>query len=95
MEGEGYIRLSVKKRPDCVVITVKDNGKGMEPEKIRVVLDHVADTHNVSSDSTGIGLNNVRSRMELYYNRTGLLQISSGGLDQGTAVTLTIPLGGG
>lgn len=95
MEGEGYIRLSVKKRPDCVVITVKDNGKGMEPEKIRVVLDHMADTHNVSSDSTGIGLNNVRSRMELYYNRTGLLQISSGGLNRGTAVTLTIPLGGG
>ena len=43
------------------------------------------------SDSTGIGMNNVISRLELFYDRKGLMQIYSGGLDQGTEVVLTIP----
>ena len=43
------------------------------------------------SDSTGIGLGNVISRLRLYYGTEQVLQIASEGEDRGTAVILTIP----
>ncbi|POP33886.1 HAMP domain-containing protein [Lactonifactor longoviformis] len=92
MEGEGYIHVTVKREDGEVIIRIKDNGKGMEPEKIQAILENTLEGHRGQSDSTGIGINNVKSRMELYYDRKGLLQIESRGQDQGTVVSLIIPL---
>lgn len=92
MEGEGYIHVTVKREGGQVIIRIKDNGKGMEPEKIKAILENTPEGHTGQSESTGIGINNVKSRMELYYNRKGLLQIESRGPDQGTVVSLIIPL---
>ena len=43
-------------------------------------------------DSTGIGMNNVISRLELYYEEKGLVEIRSDGLDKGTEVIVYIPV---
>ena len=48
---------------------------------------------NEEGDSTGIGMNNVISRLELYYEESGLVEISSeGGQDKGTEVVIYIPV---
>ena len=43
-------------------------------------------------DSTGIGLDNVVSRLELYYQQKGLVQIVSEGPGMGTEVIIHIPV---
>ena len=43
-------------------------------------------------NSTGIGLRNVSNRLNLFYKRDGLLSIYSEGRDQGTEVTVLLPL---
>ncbi len=45
--------------------------------------------------STGIAIRNVINRLELYYNRKGLLGITSGGPGLGTQVHITLPLSDG
>ena len=47
---------------------------------------------NEQSDSTGIGMNNVISRLELYYEEPGLVEINSDGENKGTEVVIYIPV---
>ncbi len=91
IEREGKIHLEIREEEEKIVICVRDNGKGMSRERIEEVLSGHAGNGEEQSDSTGIGMNNVISRLELFYDRKGLMQIYSGGLDQGTEVVLTIP----
>ena len=91
IEREGTIHLEVQKDGGNIVISVKDNGKGMSPERIEEVLSGHAGDGEEQSDSTGIGMNNVISRLELYYDRKNLMEIYSEGEDKGTEVILTIP----
>ena len=91
IEREGKIHLEIREEEEKIVICVRDNGKGMSRERIEEVLSGHAGNEEEQSDSTGIGMNNVISRLELFYDRKGLMQIYSGGLDQGTEVVLTIP----
>ena len=44
------------------------------------------------NDSTGIGLENVIRRLQLFYNRDGLLTIRSEGHMRGTEITLLLPV---
>ena len=46
-----------------------------------------------SNDTSGIGIDNVISRLELFFGRKNLLQIESGGPGQGTEVRISIPCG--
>ena len=97
IDWEGKIHLSVAKNGEDILISVRDNGKGMTEEKIREVMQGTGGTDESlqgTGDSTGIGLSNVRSRLELYYNRKNLLEIRSGGEDAGTEVLIRIPFGG-
>ena len=94
IEWEGRIFLSIHKEPSCVRIVVKDNGKGMSPEMIRRILAGEAGKDNEEGYSTGIGMHNVISRLELYYNQKDLVSIRSEGENQGTEVELRLPLEG-
>lgn len=92
IEWEGYIHLSVHQEGDEIKISIHDNGKGMTESQIENVLQGKAAENQEQSDSTGIGMNNVISRLELYYEKKELLDIYSEGLDKGTEVVITIPL---
>lgn len=92
-EGEG--------KDDWIHITVSDNGKGMSREKIRSILleePDMSEELNVLEESkevkgkrsTGIGLRNVKERLQLYFNHENLLQIESEEM-KGTKVTINIP----
>ncbi|MBE5980938.1 MAG: HAMP domain-containing protein [Paenibacillaceae bacterium] len=85
----GNIRLSVKNKEDAIEIRIDDNGKGIEKEKLKRIQEGVKIQEDTTS--TGIGIYNVISRLELYYNQKELFSIVSEGEDQGTSVILRIP----
>ena len=64
----------------------------MTPEKIESVLSGNKEHKSEEGDSTGIGMNNVISRLELYYEEKGLVEINSDGADKGTEVVIYIPV---
>lgn len=91
-EWEGYIWLTVEEGMDALTISVRDNGLGMTGERIREILECRAAGNRLETDSTGIGLDNVIHRLELYFGRKGLVDIRSAGPGLGTEVRITIPL---
>lgn len=92
VEWEGHIRLKVECESSFLVIRVIDNGQGMTQERIKEVLDGQMCRPDGQRDSTGIGMDNVISRLELFFGQKNLLQIESGGVGKGTEVRLMIPV---
>ena len=93
VEWEGHIWLTVKRTEDIVHVTIRDNGQGMTQERIRAVMEGKVRAGDSSNDTSGIGIDNVLSRLELFFGRKNLLQIESGGPGQGTEVRISIPCG--
>ncbi len=89
MLGEGWIKLSISDGGDSVIIRVEDNGKGMSQEQIDSIMGKFETRHE--DDTTGIGMDNVISRLALYFEQENVLQIESEGEGKGTTVTLTLP----
>ena len=92
IDWEGKIHLTVTGDADYIRISVKDNGKGMTQEQIEGVLSGNREHRNEEGDSTGIGMNNVISRLELYYEESGLMEINSEGEGKGTEAVIYIPV---
>ena len=92
IDWEGHINLSVERWDDHIEISVRDNGLGMTREQIERVLSKKVHSSAGEGDSTGIGMNNVISRLELYYECDGLMEIYSEGEGMGTEVVINIPL---
>ncbi len=81
---------------DCVRITVADNGAGMSRAMIASIMsrrpgDGSAPQDREGGDSTGIAMENVIARLELYYGRKNLFSIWSDGPGTGTEVTVLLP----
>ncbi len=91
IEWEGQIWLTVQREDGFARISVRDNGKGMTKEQIDSVMAGTIGTEAGQKDSTGVGMHNVITRLELYYQAPDLLEIRSEGEGQGTEVILHIP----
>ena len=97
IEYEGRIELKVYQEMDTILITITDNGAGMEQSTIdRIMNARLQDSAalkagSVTKDSNGIGLGNVINRLRLYYDREDVFKIESGGQNKGTRVTIYIP----
>ncbi|AIQ60899.1 cache domain-containing sensor histidine kinase [Paenibacillus borealis] len=88
VEGLGIIRVTTAVLDNRLQITVSDNGKGIEPDKLKELLFAI---RNENSSGANIGIRNVYRRLELYYADQVRFEISSTpGL--GTVVTFGIPL---
>ena len=87
----GEIVLKISTQDEMILICVKDNGAGMTPEQINRVMNEEERSEKVSSDSNGVGLQNVKNRLVLYYNQQNILMIESDGMNQGTTVSIQIP----
>lgn len=92
VEWKGHVHLKVMKKPHEIRITIKDNGKGMTRERIEEVLKGKKTTEEIEKDATGVGIYNVKSRLELYYGKENLLRIYSEGEDRGTEIILALPV---
>jgi sensor histidine kinase YesM len=90
MDSDGEIVLTVTEEEKNITITIKDNGIGMSMDKIEEVLSD-GPVSSETGDSTGIGLNNVRNRLMLYYGSENLMTIQSDGINRGTEVKIIIP----
>ncbi|WP_170311593.1 sensor histidine kinase [Vallitalea okinawensis] len=77
----GQITITIY-QDDQLVIQIADNGIGMQALSTE------------KKQTTGIGLNNVRQRLQLTFNQDNLLNIQSH-QGEGTTVTIKIPLEGG
>lgn len=93
IDWPGTIFLSVENREDEIEIRIEDNGKGLEQKKLERI--RAGQQTAEQAESTGIGLQNVISRLSLYYSKDGIFHIFSGGEDKGTTVVLRIPKRGG
>lgn len=83
-DKEGIINIAIKKEHHFISINIKDNGIGMDEEKLKNLLNDQTD------EKKGLGILNVKKRLELYYSRDDLFQIKSQKA-QWTEVTILIP----
>lgn len=93
--GGGRIDLVVRRHGADLLIEVRDDGHGIaaqELERIRSGRPRTKAEEKGLGESSGIGLQNVRSRLRLYFNRDDVLDIDSPGAGQGTVVRLLLPL---
>ena len=85
----GRITVSASIATDRLVITVQDNGTGMDRPTVAGLLQGPA--HSSHNSLTRIGIYNVHRRITLNHGQPYGLQIDSE-LDAGTRVTLTLPV---
>ena len=59
-----------------MTISIRDNGQGMTQERICEVLEGRTNRPDGQKDSTGIGMDNVINRLELFFGQKNLLQMA-------------------
>lgn len=88
---QGSIRLTVYHEYGRVCISILDNGKGMDAETIEKVLRGERVSGETKREGTGIGIGNIISRLQKFFDCQKVMEIRSAGQDQGTEVILYIP----
>lgn len=84
-EGHGHIYISSKVNENDILLTVSDNGIGIEEDKLELLKAQVID-NNINS----FGLRGTIERLKIYYDRSQVYNIESiKGI--GTKITLIIP----
>lgn len=94
IDREGEITLSVYGTGDSVCISIRDNGIGMDREKIRKILSGSLKGEDISGSSNGIGLDKVINRLKLFTDCgdcSDVFDILSEGENMGTEVRIYLP----
>lgn len=91
IEWQGLVVLSVYERENYVCISIKDNGIGISKEMLSGIMNSQLKDSDVSTDSNGVGLNNVISRLQLFFDDEDAFEILSDGENLGTEVIISIP----
>ena len=94
MAGEGVIKLSVTREGGCCRIDIADNGAGITGEKLFEIQNGKQALEKTDREHSGIGLQNVMSRLHLLYQEEDVFDMTSDGPGQGTLVTIRIPITG-
>ncbi|MGN0143499.1 MAG: sensor histidine kinase [Clostridium sp.] len=85
--GNGKIIIQALKIDNNLVITVSDNGIGMDDNKLKNLNDYINDRNELFN---GIALRNINKRLKLNYGEQYGLEITSI-LGKGTSMILTLP----
>jgi two-component system sensor histidine kinase YesM len=91
--GKGTISVKGWQEGEFLRFRVADDGIGMSPGQLASVkeqLAHPPESLESKDETRGYGLYNIAKRLELYYNRKGLLDIRSVH-GEGTELMLSIP----
>jgi len=92
LEGGGMVSVNACRDGADVVISVEDNGAGIEPERLESIRRSMEDREE--EDGHRIGIRNVHQRLLLAYGAGyGLTITSEPG--RGTQIRLRVPAGGG
>lgn len=84
MSEHGEIHVMVYEKDDDIIMTVTDNGIGMEQSQCESILKTDSNSNN------GIGIKNVNDRIRIYFGEKYGLSITSE-LDEGTRIEIRIP----
>lgn len=84
--SDGHIIVRVGMDEQELVIKVEDNGHGMSPENLELLM-----SGKRRSKFSGIGVRNVRERLRLYYGEKGELAFYSSE-KQGTSAVIRLPV---
>ena len=87
-EEGGIISLTITSKANTIIIVIKDDGPGIPKNKLNQLLSD--DDVLTSKDSTGIGIVNVRRRLNLSFNNKSNFIINSS-LKTGTMITIKLP----
>jgi sensor histidine kinase YesM len=87
LESGGKIEVKAFKDFDFAVIRVSDNGLGIDSETLTLIQNG----EKLSGHTTGLGLQNVRERLRLFYGQEDLFTIESIP-NQGTTIQIKLPL---
>lgn len=87
------IRIRMHEADGCAVITVADDGSGIDAARLKTLNDALREDGNASAIGTGeggIGLSNINNRLKLYYGSQYFICVRS---EPGrcTETTITIP----
>ena len=87
----GIISITAREEPEgTLVITVRDNGHGMDEETIRQVRERLGQPETEGDDHYSIGLSNVHQRIRILFGEPYGLTIESRP-GAGTAVSIVMP----
>ena len=89
MSGDGEIRINAYRHGNDLYIDIIDNGLGMPQEQADALL--TKETTKVRGKGSGIGLKNVKERIQLYFGSEYGLAIYSEP-DEGTTARIHLPL---
>lgn len=78
-------------RDGMLVVSIRDNGAGMQPEVIERILSGQTHPSAEGSRRTSLGVNNVQDRMKLLYGEAAKMTIESE-IGRGTCVSVHLPL---
>lgn len=78
----GEISLNIKIKSDKLCIEIKDDGIGISDDLLDKIVRYQIDS---------VGINNVRKRIDTFYQRKGSFKIDST-LDEGTTVKMLLPI---
>ena len=81
---DGELRIALQRADDGLLLTVRDNGVGIEPEKLEELLRR---TRRPDERGSKIGLSNIRSRLYYLYGSADCLTIESAP-GQGTTISI-------
>ncbi|MGM9631380.1 sensor histidine kinase [Butyricicoccus sp.] len=84
-KSDGRIVVRAAKEGDMLAISVEDNGRGMTEDDLNQLM-----SGERRSKFSGIGVRNVRERLQLYYGEKGKLAFYSGA-QYGTVAVITMP----
>lgn len=90
-EEGGTISLVIYRKSTDVVVEIRDDGVGMEQEKIDEIISLTKQKEHVGH-STGIGLTNVIRRLQLFFRKEHIIEMESVP-GQGTMIRLLLPIG--
>lgn len=90
--GGGLVRVSVRRDGTRMRAEVRDNGAGMDEERLSQVRRSLGAPDEAYTEA-GYGLLSVDQRIKLYYNQSEGVEVDSA-LGEGTAVRFSIPVRG-
>lgn len=91
-EKGGEICIRVYREQEAVVVEVKDNGLGIEKNKLEQIRNRTDDESGYRGHTSSIGISNVVKRLEAFYRIKDLFYIESTP-NEGTVIRLFLPAG--
>lgn len=86
------INIAIQKTGDKLVISVSDNGPGIQPEELKTISSWLEKETTIVSGGAHVGLKNLNARLKLYFKNEATVKLTSiPDVQTTTTMTITIP----